>query len=267
MTTVIGQPLKIQITSGRYSIGFVTKIISGDTVNLVTFTDAVQPWPTIDTPNGLVDAYYNSVAKGTGVGQWQDLPLSETLSSAIAAQVADAIEDLASQEDLTDALATVASNLSSALSTVASNLSSAVSSLESEIASSISTAIAGIPADDDSGLMVVASAGSSHAGLGLNAARQPSTTRPTRVTASGGISMTSTLLGAQSASVTLLSDASNPPTTIRAVAPAALSGVAATVQTPWQLTYDVPAGHYYKLSTSTTANASVSLSEINETAG
>jgi hypothetical protein len=267
MTASLGQPLKLQITTGRQSIGFVSKIISGDTVNVVVFTDAVQPWPTIDTPNGLVGAYYNSVAKGTSVGQWQELDLPASVTDAIAAAVATAIAGLASDADITAALATVASNLSAALSTVAGNLASAVTAFEAEIAAAVSGALSELPEDDDSGLTVVAPAGTSHAGLGLNAARQPSSSRPTRVTASGSMSLTSTLLGAQTASVQFLSDASNPPTTSRGTAPAALSGVAATIGVPWCLIYDVPAGHYYKLVTAASANASVSLSEINETAG
>ncbi len=54
MSASKGQLCEVQITSGRWSLAVVSKIISGDTVNLVAFTDAVNPWPTNDTPNGLV---------------------------------------------------------------------------------------------------------------------------------------------------------------------------------------------------------------------
>lgn len=119
-------------------------------------------------------------------------------------------------------------------------------------------------ADDDSGLCAVPGAGSSQVSLGLNAARRPSTTRPVQVNATGQISLSSTLLGAKAAAVTLLSDASNPPTTSRGTQPFNLSGVVATVAPPWSLTYDVPAGHYYMLSTSGADAGGVSLSTITE---
>ncbi len=47
--------------------------------------------------------------------------------------------------------------------------------------------------------------------------------------------------------VTLLSDAANPPTTARAVSRAALTDDAASMTVTHQLTYIVPPGHYVKL--------------------
>jgi hypothetical protein len=117
---------------------------------------------------------------------------------------------------------------------------------------------------DTSGLQVVAAAGVSQLSLGLNAARQPSSTRPTRVTATGTIALTSTLIAPQSAAVKLLSDNASTPTTSRGEQQASLSGVAASMTVPWSLTYDVPAGHYYSLSTS--GAGTVALLTINETA-
>jgi hypothetical protein len=108
------------------------------------------------------------------------------------------------------------------------------------------------------------SAGSSQVSLGLNAARRPSTTRPVRVSATGQISLTSTLLGAKVAAVSLLSDASNPPTTNRGIQQFNLSGVAATVSPPWSLSYEVPVGHYYMLATSGADAAGVSLATLQE---
>lgn len=277
MSASKGQVVEVQITSGRWSLAAVAKIVSGDTVNLVAFTDAVDPWPTIDTPNGLIAGSLSSVTKGTSTGQWRDLALPSATTAAIASAVAAALTDYSTDDDIsaavTAALATVAANLASAASTAASSLASSVTTINAdmaEIASGLSTlagVVAAIPADDDSGLTVIAGAGSAHSGLGLNAARQPSSARPTRVVATGSMSLTSTLLGAQTASVDLLSDSSNPPTTRRGRQPAGLSGVAATATVPWTLSYDVPAGHYYKLVTANTANASVALDDITETAG
>lgn len=87
MTAKLGQPAKVQITSGRWSIAAVSKIVSGDTVNLVAFTDGVDPWPTIDTFNGLVAGSVLSATKGTGVGQWQDLEVPDTIAAAIEAAI------------------------------------------------------------------------------------------------------------------------------------------------------------------------------------
>ncbi len=258
-----GQVVEVQITTGRWSLAAVVKIISGDTVNLVAFTDAVDPWPDVSTPNGLIAGSLASVAKGTGVGQWRELALPTATTDAISAAVAAALEDYATEADIATAVA-------AALATAASNLASAVASLSGDIAG-VAAAVAVVSDDveniDLAGLTVVAPAGTSHSGLGFNTTRQPNTTRPTRVDATGSMSLTSSLLGSQTASVELLSDSSNPPTTRRARQPSALSGVAANVTMPWHVGYDVPAGHYYKLVPAASANASCSIDDINETAG
>lgn len=230
MTASKGQICEVQITSGRWSLALIAKIVSGDTVNLVALTDAVDPWPTVETPNGLVAGSIASVTKGTSVGQWRDLDLPAATIAAIAAAVGGELGSYAT-EAYTDA------------------------------------AIAAIPVDDDSGLTVVAVAGSSQLSLGLDSVRQPSATRPTRIDVSGAFNLTSTLLGAQTASVELRSDSSNPPTTVRGKQRGALSGVAASSTLPWSFGYSVPAGHYYKLVSAHSANSSVDLDALNETAG
>lgn len=277
MSASKSQVVEVQITSGRWSLAVVVKIISGDTVNLVALADGVDPWPTPDAFNGVVAGTLTSVTKGTGVGQWREIALPSATTAAIAAAVADALTDYSTDDDIATAvsaaLATVSSNLASAVSTAASNLASSVTTINADVAeiaaslAALAAVVEAIPVDDDSGLTAVAAAGSAHSGLGLNAVRQPSSTRPTRVTAAGSMTLTSTLLGAQTASVDLLSDSSNPPTTRRGRQPAGVSGVAATVTMPWALSYDVPAGHYYKLVPAASANASVALDDITETAG
>lgn len=78
----------------------------------------------------------------------------------------------------------------------------------------------------------------------LGTAFQPSSTRPVDVSYSGRVSCTSTLLGGQAGRLELLSDASNPPTTVRSRVACALSGVAATNGVEAPLQYRVPTGHY-----------------------
>ncbi len=116
---------------------------------------------------------------------------------------------------------------------------------------------------DDSDLCVVPAAGSPVT-LALSTPRRPSTARPTRVTVYGQISLTSTLLGPQTATATLKSDSSATPSTAVGVATAALSGVVATSAPPYTLTYDVPTGHYYQVVASGGGSAGVSISHINE---
>lgn len=208
--TAVGQQAVYRLGASRYMQAIVTKIVSGDTVELVAFQDGAA-WGDGDGTN-IAAKLYDSVALGTGVGEWQPGTL---VSAAITAATTD--------------LATY-------------------SYVDSETAS----------------LCEVPGAGSSQVSLGLNAARRPSTTRPVQVNATGQISLTSTLLGAKAAAVSLLSDASNPPTTSRGTQPFNLSGVVATVAPPWSLTYDVPPGHYYMLATSGTDAGGVSLSTITE---
>lgn len=86
----------------------------------------------------------------------------------------------------------------------------------------------------------------------FGAAFQLSTTRPTEVHYSARIDSTMSLTGGQVGRVDLLSDASNPPTTVRArVAGGATGtlslGLSVTDTTEGELSYTVPAGHYVLL--------------------
>lgn len=227
MTAKLGQPVKVQITSGRYSIGAVSKIISGDTVNIVAFTDGVDPWPTADIPNGLVAGSLTSVTKGTGVGQWQEVDVPDTVAAAIAAAV------------------------------------SSITGFATE--AYVDSAIAAIPPDDYSGLCAAPGAGSSIGSPALATPRRPSTTRPTRVTVYANAALTSTLLTPQSATVELRADSSATPTTpVGGVLTASLGGIAASATIPMTLTYDLPANHYYSV-VQTAGAGTVTISRIEET--
>lgn len=216
----------MQITSGRYSIGAISKIISGDTVNIVAFTDGANPWPTIDTFNGLVAGSLTSVTKGSGVGQWQEVDVPDTVAAAMAAAVAS-ITGFATE-------------------------------------SYVDAAISGIPADDYTALCACPAAGSAVSSPALSTPRQPSTTRPTRVTVYAQVALTSTLLTPQSATVEMRADSGATPTAVvGGPLTVSLGGLAATTTAPMTFTYDVPVGHYYSVVQTAGAGA-VTITRIEE---
>lgn len=217
----------MQITSGRYSLAAVVKIINAGTeeVNLVAFTDGVNPWPTVDVFNGIVDGAYANVAKGTGVGQWQELAVPQNIQDAIADAVSDILASYATESYVDAATA----------------------------------ACCAVPA---AGSSVSSPALSSPA---LSSPRRPSTTRPTRVTVYADVALTSTLLAAQSATVELRADSSSTPTTaVGGPQTASLGGIAASATIPMTLTYDLPVGHYYTVVQTAGAGA-VTITRIEET--
>lgn len=213
-----------RLASSRYIQAIVTKVVSGDTVELVAYSDG-SAWGDGD-PASLGAKVYDSVAMGSGVGEW--LP-----GTIVSAAVAAGTSGLASTSYVDTATAGLAT--------------------EAYVDSA------------SSGYVVVPAVGTTTT-LALGTARRPSTTRPTRVNAYGQIALSSTLLGAKSATVTLLSDSANPPTTSRGAQQFDLSGVVANVSPPWRLSYDVPTGHYYMLVASGPDAAGVSIQPVNETA-
>lgn len=99
----------------------------------------------------------------------------------------------------------------------------------------------------------------------LNTTFQPSATKAVLTSYSIQLSVTNPLLvGTSSAQVQLLSDSSNPPTTVRATAGIS-SGVGITVTLALTtgntipVTYIVPAGHYVRLVSTTTGTGSASI--------
>jgi len=103
------------------------------------------------------------------------------------------------------------------------------------------------PPDLSSRLAAALSPASPSPARALGTAFQPSSTRPVATSYSGRVSCTSTLLGGQAGRIELLSDAANPPTTVRARVACALSGVVATNGAESPLAYIVPIGHYVLL--------------------
>lgn len=228
----VGQIVLYRTSETRTTPALVTKVLGSELVNLVAAIDAPEDWPVTGIPSSHPTWLYTSAAAGPGVGQWQAAELPADVAAAISAAVAAGTAGLATTAQLEAATAGLATN--------------------SALAEAIATREA------------VAAAGTSPP-LGFNQTRIPNATRPVRVTATGKIRVASTLLLAQAAAVKLLSDAAAEPTTVRGDQPAELSGVIATMTVPWCLTYDVPAGHSYRLVTSGTGE--VTLLAINETVG
>lgn len=99
----------------------------------------------------------------------------------------------------------------------------------------------------------------------LNSAFRPSTTKAALVCYTVELAVASTLLAGASASVQLLSDASNPPTSVHdeaKIATGALLGLSNTVRQT--LVTFVPAGSYVKLVSATTGNGTATLVNVRE---
>jgi hypothetical protein len=65
--------IKTQASPDRFSPALVTKVISGDTVNVVALLEANDDWPAPSYASPSHPAWlYINVAKGTGVGEWQE---------------------------------------------------------------------------------------------------------------------------------------------------------------------------------------------------
>lgn len=108
----------------------------------------------------------------------------------------------------------------------------------------------------------------------IGTAFQPSATKATLCSYSVKTQVTNPLIaGASTATVTLLSDANNPPTTERGRVAAESSvgvavAIAITTSNTAPLTYIVPAGHYVRLVSTTTGTATTSIiSQVEEALG
>jgi hypothetical protein len=78
--------LKTSSSPARMSPAIVSKIISGDTVNLVAVADSTTDWPDPVNQDYTHGAWlYTSVAKGTAVGEWQESTIPAPLTDAMDA--------------------------------------------------------------------------------------------------------------------------------------------------------------------------------------
>jgi len=172
MAAVKGQPIIYRTDSDGYHYGFIAGNISGDTADLVVYSNGNE-WEDYGSPASSPAIVYFGVDKGTGLGEWQD-------NTTIFYPTEPAISE------------------------------------------SAPTRVLGTTYQNSSG-------------------------RRMRVSFTGRVDCTSTLLGAQAGRIELRSDSSNPPTTVRAQVANRLSGVAATSSHEAPLTYQVPDGHYYSV--------------------
>lgn len=226
MTASRGQRVEVQITSGRWSLAQISKIESGDTVTLVALTDGVNPWPTSDTPNGLVAGSISGVTKGTGVGQWRELALPGYEQDAVASIATGSVSLTGyATEEYVDA-----GDQSTAAARVATP----------------------------------ASCGSTIS-LAINTARNPSSarsdSRPTRVSAV--VTWTAVITGTAAAEV--VCDSSSSPTTVVMSVPfAATLALGVGVTTPVVIDFEVPDGWSYKVRAGTGSSGTVALVSVYE---
>lgn len=76
----LGQQIIYRVASSDYRDGVVAEVVSGNTVNLVVFSNG-DAWGDGD-PGSLASKCYANIAMGTGVGEWQ---AGTVVSDAIAA--------------------------------------------------------------------------------------------------------------------------------------------------------------------------------------
>lgn len=241
MTTTQSLLALYRSTSTRYHAAITTEVESGDTCTLVVLGDGA------DWEDGVPAAYYArqffSIPKGTSVGQWQPVPVTDEIAAAITSAVSGGLTGYATTSYVDTAVAGLAT---------AGSVADAIATAESYAATG------------DAGRCAVPVAGTS-VSLALSTPRRPSTTRPTRITVYGTIALTSTLLAAQSATVELHADSSSTPsTTVGGPVTATLSGVAASMTAPFTLAYDLPTGHYYQV-VQTAGSGTVTITHVNET--
>lgn len=215
MTTTASLLALYRSTSTRYHAAVTSAVESGDTCTLVVLGDGA------DWEDGVPAAYYArqffSVSKGTGIGEWQPVAVTDAIAAAITSAVSGGLAGYASE-------------------------------------SYVDAAIAALPSDDDSGLCAVPGAGST-VSLALNTARTPNASRPTLVTVSGSWSWSLSATGTVAGTLSVKSDSSSTPTTAVATLPFSRSvTVGITVgdagSIPYSVSYHVPAGHSYVLATS-----------------
>lgn len=236
-----GQRVEVQITSGRWSTAIVTNVDDpeNDIVSVVVYTDGVSPWPTPETPNGTIDGSISGVEKGSGVGEWRELPLPSAEEAAIATIAASSVSlvGYATQTYCDDGIAASALGLADDIDTAR-----------------------------DSRVAAPASCGYS-VSLALGTARNPSSvrsdTRPTHVTAI--VSWAAALTG--SASAQIVCDSNSSPTTVVLTVPFSATlalGVQAAV--PVVIPFEVPAGWSYKIQAGAGSSGTLTLASVLERA-
>lgn len=238
-----GQRVEVQITSGRWSLAQISKVVDAETgvVNLVALTDGVDPWPTIDTPNGLVAGSLSNIEQGTGVGKWRELALPVFEQEAIAEIAAGSV-----------------SLVGYATSTY----------VDEEVDATGTAAAAYADGAAEARVAVPASCGYAVTGQTITmSARAPSSARgddrATRVTAV--VTWAAVITG--TAAVEIVCDSNASPTTVVMSVPFAATlalGVGTTM--PVVIDFEVPAGWSYKIRAASGGSGTTTLASLYERA-
>ena len=82
---MVGQVVLLKTSSTRTTPALVTHVNSGDNINLVAAIDNSSDWPDpVNVPSSHPTWLYESVDKGTGVGEWQDATVPVAVTDAIS---------------------------------------------------------------------------------------------------------------------------------------------------------------------------------------
>lgn len=276
------------------AIAWVIDIAAPDPYDVLTITGRVSvlgigpasAWTwTAYVPYASTDAQYGAAcltaavavaaANGVTIAPEDTKRLfGSSADSTIGAQVTTAAGAAANAQTTANSAATAASAAQTTANAAAASAATAQASAATS-GTSASTAIAAAAAAQASATTAANAAAAavqqpvagSTVSLALNTSRQPNATRGTRVTAYGTWAWNLTAIGSATGTATLASDSNSTPTTTRGLMPFTRGiGVGITVADsgtlPWSMSYDVPAGHYYRVNSSGTG---IAIGHINET--
>lgn len=240
MTTNLNQLVLLRTTTTRYHAAVTVHMLVGGNADLLVLGDGAD-WEDF-VPAAYYARPFANQPPGTGVGEWQPVPVNAEIAAAIATAVSGGLTGYASETYVVAELAAAVAGLASLTA----------------VTSAIATAIAGACAVPATGAPVSTPT--------LGTSYHPSATRPVRVNVYCDVALPSALLAAQSATVQLQAGSTTNPSTVVAgpVTPTngALNPGPLTI--PVTLSYDLPAGHYYQVVKSAGAGT-VTITRIEET--
>jgi hypothetical protein len=261
MATVPGQRITYRETDTRYYEGVITHVVDVNTAHIVVWSDGTT-W--IDHGSGT-DSYaiasmcFLSRGKGTAIQQWVESSVGFGATGATGPAGppgADGAVGATGPAGPTGAVGAVGATGSAGAvgATGAQGVPGAAGA----------TGATGAP-----GASFSIAAGSSIT-LALATKRTPSSTRATRVNASGSWTWSLSLAGTVAAGVELRSDALATPAAVRASQPFSRTlGVGVVVAQggtePWFVSYDVPAGESYLVAATGAQAAGIAITSITET--
>jgi len=252
-----------QITSATLADPFTQFRMSGTVCIDGVGPNSPYPWtvlvPMSSSPDDVNAA---CIASATAAALVQGYTVTvKALISAVSEDPSQVVTATAMNAAIATAISSVptTSAMNAAISSATSGLASA-----SSVSAAIASATTGLATKtyvdtNDAARQALPGSGTSPT-LTIGTARQPSTTRPVRVTVSGTWTTSLTAGGG----ISLQSDSNSTPTTIRDTQqPSVTLAVGVGITLPWKLVYDVPAGHYYRLVASGTGTFAIT--STNET--